>query len=73
LGKKSSPDVLATMDRNNCASAIGMLKKMMTAFDADNFKSGHAQGSDKATAGDGGKGAHRLTVNGYTLDAHKLI
>lgn len=61
------------MDRNNCASAIGMLKKMMTAFDADNFKPDLAQGSDKATARDGWEGTHVLTVNGYTLDAHKFI
>jgi hypothetical protein len=45
----------------------------MAAFAADNFKPGLAQGSDKATAGDGWKGAHGLTVNGYTLDAHKLV
>jgi hypothetical protein len=73
LRKKTSPDILASMDRNNCASAIGVLEKMMAAFAADNFKPGLAQGSNKATAGDGWKGAHVLTVNGYTLDAYKLV
>jgi hypothetical protein len=73
LSKKSFPDILAPMDRNNRASAVGMLEKMMTAFAANNFEPDLAQGSDKATPCDGWKGAHVLTVNGYTLDAHKLV
>jgi len=73
LRKKSSPDILAPMDRNNRASAIGVLEKMMTALAADNFESDLTQSSDKATACDGREGAHVLTVNSYTLDAHKLV
>lgn len=73
LSKKSSPDILATMNRNNGTSAIRMLEKMMTAFDADNYKPDLAQSTYKPTASEGWKGAHGLAVNGYTLDTNKLI
>jgi hypothetical protein len=44
-----------------------MLEKMMTAFAAGNFKPGLAQGTDKATAGDGWKGTHGLTVECHDI------
>jgi len=45
----------------------------MTAFDADVNKPDLAQSTYKPTASEGWKGAHVLAVNGYTLDANKLI
>jgi hypothetical protein len=50
------------MNRDNCAPAIGVLEKMMTAFDADNFKPVFAQSTYKPPASDGWQGAHVLTA-----------
>jgi hypothetical protein len=73
LSKKPPPDILATMNRNNGTSAIGVLEKIMTASDADDFKPDLDQSTYKPTASEGWKGAHVLAVNGYTLDANELI
>jgi hypothetical protein len=45
----------------------------MTASDANDFKPDLDQSTYKPTASEGWKGAHVLAVNGYTLDANKLI
>ena len=58
--------MLATVHRNNRASSIGVLQKMVAAFGADNLKPCFVQGSDKAVAGDGWEGAHMATAMRWT-------
>jgi len=54
------------MNGNNCTPAIGVLKKMMTAFGPDNFKIHLDQGSYKPNAGYGRESTHMETATRWT-------
>jgi hypothetical protein len=47
LGKKSTPNRLATVYRYYCASAIRMTQEMMTAFRTKDFKTKFPKGFGK--------------------------
>ena len=50
LGEQTSSDGLATMDRNNSTSAIGVPEEVVTSFDANQVKTQAAKCLDKLRA-----------------------
>ena len=62
LRKQPLANALIPMHWNCCAAAIPMPKKMMAAFDPNDFKANPLQSLDQSAACQGGKGGHTATA-----------
>ena len=62
LRKKSPTDCLAPVDGNNGASAVGMAKEVVAAFDPDEIKPQSSQRLNDLGAVDCGKCTHAMTA-----------
>jgi hypothetical protein len=62
LSKEASPDGFTSVDRDNSAATIGMLKKPVAALLADNREPEATQSLDEADSGYGRKCAHTATA-----------